>query len=146
MREHRLFHISTQRGFEMKQKTILFAVAIMLVAQTVFAEKWDTQEVAFMEAFQKNDLIAMEKSLKERTSKTSFNVLLTSLIFGNVNDRSLPSVQLLIKYGTDCNETASTYFYYWNYLRDHTIAVTRLLIEKGYDINRSFSRSLLDLG
>jgi len=178
-------------------KKIFFITMIMLVVQTVFAEEMDTHEVAFMEAFKKNDLTAMEKALKERTSKTNINALLATLIFWEVDDSNLPSVQLLMKYGANCNATASYLYYqtqnglnvlYTNneyqfrgyrnsllayaihvneykpnlqiikfllesganmyprdiqpaeifVLEDRRIAVTRLLIEKGYDINRSY--------
>jgi len=88
-------------------KKIIFITMILLLAQTVFAEERDTQEIAFLVAYKKNDLSAMEKALKERTSKTNLDVLLYSIVGADYNDFSLPSVQLLIKYGANCNVKSS---------------------------------------
>jgi hypothetical protein len=119
------FFIYQHKGvFEMKQKTIFFAMTVILVAQTVFAKPYDKHEIDFLVAFFKSDLAAMEKALQERTSQTNLDVLLQSVIQGygrsglsGINENrsfALPTIRLLIKYGADCNNTNHPYIYYGN--------------------------------
>ena len=105
----------------MKQKTILFAVAIMLVAQMVFAEPMNKQEIDFLIALERSDSAAMEKALKERTSQTNLDVLLYSILAGyagssfppiNADRRwALSSILMLIRYGANCNIVPSYHYY-----------------------------------
>ena len=191
----------------MKKKAILFAMTVILVAQTVFAKPYDKHEINFLVAFFNSDLAAMEKALQERTSQTNLDVLLQSVIQGygrsglsGINENrsfALPTIRLLIKYGADCNNTNHPYIYYGNNPRsfyiggitaldtegdicfsplhhaikgelgipivrfllesganmyprefdyeifpygDENIAIARVLIENGYNVNRVFSR------
>jgi ankyrin repeat protein len=105
-------------------KKIFFITVIMLLAQMVFAEEWNTQEVSFCEAFGKSDLSGMEMALKNKNNKTDMEVLLYTVLMNydfyngtsSINtDKSiaLPVFQLLARYGTDVEKGAS-----YHYARD----------------------------
>jgi len=107
---------------------ILGVVAFLLVlqTQTVFAEKNNPNELAFIEAFRRSDLTEMENILKQKSYQMELSALLETifrnyLVRGehndymehlNTNSRLLvPSFQLLIKYGADVNFNNT--YYYW---------------------------------
>jgi len=105
-------------------KKIFFIMVILLLSQTVFAEKGNTQEVIFCEAFGKSDLSGMEMALKNKNNKTDMEVLLYTVLMNydfyngtsSINtDKSiaLPVFQLLARYGTDVEKGAS-----YHYARD----------------------------
>jgi len=108
----------------MKKKTFFFITVIILLVQVVFAKPYDNHEIAFLIAFKNSDLAAMEKALQERTSQTNLDILLQSVIQGygrsglsGINENrsfALPTIQLLIKYGADYNNTNYPYIYYGN--------------------------------
>jgi hypothetical protein len=130
-------------------KKIFFISVIILISQNAFAEPWDKQEKDFIDAFERSDLVAMEKALKEKTSNTNLEALLYTVIMKQDHDNGPTAVRLLIKYGVKLNST-TPYCYSLNRIETTlsllplrfaiiygggNIQIIKILLEAGASVN-----------
>jgi ankyrin repeat protein len=99
-------------------------VLLIMTLHSAFAEMMDSNEIAFIEAFEKSNLSAMERVLQNKDSKTDMSALLYSVLLGycsvySVREDFRPDyftplnndkrtaynvIELLIKYGANLNK------------------------------------------
>ncbi|MCL2271646.1 MAG: ankyrin repeat domain-containing protein [Treponema sp.] len=104
------------------KKKIVISVVFILLAQIIFAELNNPQELAFVEAFVQSDLPAMEQILKENQNQMDLSALLYTVIYGfnslNTNKRLVVDIiQMFTRTRVNFNKKPS-YNYYRSYLGD----------------------------
>lgn len=155
----------------MKRKMVLGTILIVLLilqAQMVFAGEMDKHEMDFVRAFERSDLTAMERVLKENRNKHNDISVLLYTVFQNYyvennnyitsinrDKRLVPDIiQMFSKIGTDFNIVPGYYYakdrsdntigYFYNKDVDYTKTVLQLAIE--LNMNTQVIRLLLEAG